>query len=64
MPSDKNLKHSEIWDDSALLSSWNDAYQEYLVTLSLSTPSHDPNVLILPAEIPQPRRQGRESQNR
>ncbi|KAI0378292.1 hypothetical protein F5Y04DRAFT_262344 [Hypomontagnella monticulosa] len=28
-PSKKPLTHSEIWDDSALVDSWNDALQEY-----------------------------------
>ena len=28
---DKNLSYSEIWDDSALIDSWNDAVEEYKV---------------------------------
>ncbi|ETS73419.1 hypothetical protein PFICI_15024 [Pestalotiopsis fici W106-1] len=26
---EQNLSHEEIWDDSALVNSWNDALQEY-----------------------------------
>ncbi|KAK5661508.1 hypothetical protein OQA88_11412 [Cercophora sp. LCS_1] len=29
MDSDKNLSHDEIWDDSALVNSWNEALDEY-----------------------------------
>jgi len=28
-PSNKNISHGEIWDDSALVDSWNDALEEY-----------------------------------
>jgi len=28
-PSNKNVSHAEIWDDSALVDSWNDALEEY-----------------------------------
>nr|POE82352.1 survival motor neuron-like protein 1 [Quercus suber] len=38
---EKELSHAEVWDDSTLLSSWNDALDEYKV--SLQTPTiHDP----------------------
>lgn len=33
-----NLSHEEIWDDSALVSSWNEAYEEYQVSSNI--PSH------------------------
>lgn len=26
-----NISHAEIWDDSALVDSWNDALEEYKV---------------------------------
>jgi len=29
MASNENLSHAEIWDDSALVDSWNDAVEEY-----------------------------------
>lgn len=32
MESSKNLSHDEIWDDSALVNSWNDALDEYNVS--------------------------------
>jgi hypothetical protein len=32
-PSNKNVPHAEIWDDSALVDSWNDALEEYKVRL-------------------------------
>lgn len=28
---EQNLTHEEIWDDSALVDSWNDALMEYKV---------------------------------
>jgi hypothetical protein len=28
---EQNLSHEEIWDDSALVDSWNDALDEYKV---------------------------------
>lgn len=31
-----NLSHEEVWDDSALVSSWNEAYEEYQVRLDSS----------------------------
>jgi hypothetical protein len=33
-PSNKNASHEEIWDDSALVNSWNDALEEYKVRRS------------------------------
>jgi hypothetical protein len=33
-PSNKNASHEEIWDDSALVDSWNDALEEYKVRRS------------------------------
>lgn len=30
-PVEQNLSHEEIWDDSALVHSWNDALDEYKV---------------------------------
>jgi hypothetical protein len=30
-PSNKTHSHEEIWDDSALVDSWNDALEEYKV---------------------------------
>jgi len=30
-PTKKNFSHAEIWDDSALVNSWNDAVEEYKV---------------------------------
>ena len=29
----KELSHAEVWDDSALLQSWDDALAEYKVSL-------------------------------
>lgn len=37
-----DLTHEEIWDDSALVSSWNDAYEEYQVS-----PSRYPLYIVL-----------------
>lgn len=34
---DKTLTQEEIWDDSALLESWEEAAEEYRVRVSLST---------------------------
>lgn len=31
----ENLSHEEVWDDSALIDSWNEALQEYKVGLSI-----------------------------
>jgi hypothetical protein len=31
-PSNRNVSHAEIWDDSALVNSWNDALEEYKVS--------------------------------
>jgi hypothetical protein len=31
MVSNGNESHAEIWDDSALVDSWNDALEEYKV---------------------------------
>jgi hypothetical protein len=28
---EENLTHEEVWDDSALVTSWNDALEEYKV---------------------------------
>lgn len=28
---DQNLSHEEVWDDSALIDSWNEAFEEYKV---------------------------------
>lgn len=28
-PNEQQLSHDEVWDDSALVNSWNDALQEY-----------------------------------
>lgn len=33
-PNNKELTHDEIWDDSALIDSWNEALDEYKVRLS------------------------------
>lgn len=30
-PSKRPVSHAEIWDDSALVNSWNDALEEYKV---------------------------------
>lgn len=30
-PNEQQLSHDEVWDDSALVNSWNDALQEYKV---------------------------------
>ena len=30
---DGNISHAEMWDDSELLDSWNDALEEYKVRL-------------------------------
>lgn len=30
-PDEQHLTHEEIWDDSALVTSWNDALEEYKV---------------------------------
>jgi len=32
MDQDNNLSHDEIWDDSALVNSWNQALDEYKVS--------------------------------
>lgn len=34
-PKDKSLSHEEIWDDSALVQSWDDAVEEYKVTIHI-----------------------------
>ncbi|KAI1245531.1 hypothetical protein MGN70_012421 [Eutypa lata] len=34
---EKNLTHDEIWDDSALVNSWNDALEEYKKYHSIHT---------------------------
>ena len=34
-PGEKPLTHDEIWDDSALVDSWNDALAEYKVRVSV-----------------------------
>ena len=31
-PASKNLSHAAIWDDSALVNSWNDALEEHKVS--------------------------------
>lgn len=31
----KQLSHAEIWDDTALLQSWNDALEEYKVLFKI-----------------------------
>jgi len=35
MASQSNISHAEIWDDSALVDSWNEALEEYKVRNSL-----------------------------
>ena len=35
---DQTLSQEEVWDDSALVKSWNEAYQEYLVHIYTSIP--------------------------
>lgn len=32
----ENLTHEEVWDDSALIDSWNQALDEYKVNLLLT----------------------------
>lgn len=32
MASGEDLTHEEVWDDSALLDSWNEAVEEYKVS--------------------------------
>jgi len=34
----ENLTHEEMWDDSALIDSWNEALQEYKVSMPMHTP--------------------------
>ncbi|KAL9527173.1 SMN complex subunit [Sphaerulina musiva] len=34
---DENLTHDELWDDSALVTSWNDAFNEYKKYHSLAS---------------------------
>jgi hypothetical protein len=36
MDGEKNLTHDEIWDDSALVNSWNQALDEYKVRDEMS----------------------------
>jgi hypothetical protein len=43
MTSHENLSHSEMWDDSALVDSWNEALEEYKVT---EPPFHQATQLI------------------
>jgi hypothetical protein len=31
MGKNKELTHEEIWDDSGLINSWNESYEEYKV---------------------------------
>lgn len=33
----ENLTHEEVWDDSALIDSWNEALQEYKVSVKKDT---------------------------
>jgi hypothetical protein len=40
MPTQKGLSQEEIWDDSALLQSWDEALNEYKV--SITSPSSPP----------------------
>lgn len=35
MASNGEMSHAEMWDDSALVDSWNDAVEEYKVVISL-----------------------------
>jgi hypothetical protein len=41
-PSNRNNSHEEIWDDSALVDSWNDALEEYKVRERAGSPRHQP----------------------
>lgn len=34
----ENLTHEEMWDDSALIDSWNEALQEYKVSMPMDLP--------------------------
>jgi len=36
--SSEQLTHEEIWDDSILVNTWDEALQEYKVSLSVSWP--------------------------
>ena len=59
---DDTLAQEEIWDDSPLLESWNAAFEEYkVISLSFKLAIHIADLAI---EIPQPRTQRRESENR
>lgn len=41
-----NLSQAEIWDDSSLVDSWNDAVQEYDVSCFFRVLSHDARWLL------------------
>ncbi|PMD27292.1 hypothetical protein NA56DRAFT_231257 [Hyaloscypha hepaticicola] len=49
-PSNKNASHGEIWDDSALVDSWNDALEEYKKYHSLKARGEDVEEVLKAAE--------------
>jgi hypothetical protein len=51
-PSNRNNSHEEIWDDSALVDSWNDALGEYKVRESGKAQGVNWRKSDLEAEIP------------
>jgi hypothetical protein len=50
--SNRNNSHEEIWDDSALVDSWNDALEEYKVRESGKAQDVNRRKSDLEAEIP------------
>jgi len=57
-----NLSHEEVWDDSALQDSWDDALAEYKVRLHISLYKMF-TMLTQSEEIPQLSRQRRASRH-
>ncbi|PMD56804.1 uncharacterized protein K444DRAFT_35879 [Hyaloscypha bicolor E] len=49
-PSNRNNSHEEIWDDSALVDSWNDALEEYKKYHSLKARGEDVEEVLRAAE--------------
>lgn len=49
----KDLTQEEIWDDSALIQSWDDAVQEYKVSCFPVSPSHARNAVLTRGLPPQ-----------
>lgn len=43
---DQSLTHEEIWDDSALVQSWDDAVEEYKVCQIIYSRDHYPTDLV------------------